>query len=59
VILALVASAAGAGRSWLLGRLESSEAAPAAAAPATVRVVALEPEVVASALHYSAAVKEF
>jgi RND family efflux transporter MFP subunit len=57
--LGLVAVAAGAGRSWLLGRLESSGAAPAAAAPATVRVVALEPEVVASALHYSAAVKEF
>ena len=56
-ILALVAAAAWAGRSWLLGRMRSSEAAPAA--PATVRVVTLEPETVVSALHYSAAVKEF
>src|SRR5271157_1322000 len=55
--LALVAAAAWAGRSWLLGRMRSSEAAPAT--PATVRVVTLAPEVVVSALHYSAAVKEF
>src|SRR5271166_5903302 len=55
-ILALVAAAAWAGRSWLVGRIRSSEAAPA---PATVRVVTLAPEVVVSALHYSAAVKEF
>src|SRR5271166_4993036 len=58
-ILALVAAAAWAGRSWLVGRIRSSEAAPAAPAPATVRVVTLAPEVVVSALHYSAAVKEF
>jgi RND family efflux transporter MFP subunit len=42
-----------------VGRIRSSEAAPAAPAPATVRVATLEPEVVVSALHYSAAVKEF
>jgi multidrug efflux pump subunit AcrA (membrane-fusion protein) len=58
-ILALVAAAAGAGRSWPVGRIKSSEAAPTAPAPATVRVVTLEPEAVVSALHYSAAVKEF
>jgi RND family efflux transporter MFP subunit len=58
VILALVTAVAGAGRSWLAGRIRSSEAAPGAPAPATVRVVSLLPEVVASALHYSAAVKE-
>jgi len=58
-ILALVAAAAWAGRSWLLGRIRSSQAAPAAPAPVTVRVVTLEPETVVSALHYSAAVKEF
>ena len=59
VILALVAAAAWAGRSWLVDRIRSSEAAPAVPAPATVRVVTLAPEVVVSALHYSAAVKEF
>jgi RND family efflux transporter MFP subunit len=59
VILALVAAAAWVGRSWLVGRIRASEAAPAAPAPATVRVVTLAPEVVVSALHYSAAVKEF
>jgi hypothetical protein len=32
--LALVAACAGAGRSWLVGRIRSAEAAPAAAAPA-------------------------
>ena len=58
-ILALVAAAAWAGRSWLVDRIRSSEAAPAVPAPATVRVVTLAPEVVVSALHYSAAVKEF
>ncbi len=58
-ILALIAAAAWAGRSWLVDRIRSSEAAPAVPAPATVRVVTLAPEVVVSALHYSAAVKEF
>ncbi len=59
VILALVAAAAGAGRLWLLGRIRSSDVAPGPPARVTVRVVTLGPEVVASALHYSAAVKEF
>lgn len=59
LILALVGGAAGAGRSWLVGRIRASTEAATAPAPATVRVVTLEPEVVASALHYSAAVREF
>ena len=56
-ILALVAAAAWAGRSWLVGRIRSSEAAPAVPAPATVPVVILEPEVVVSALNYSTAAR--
>ena len=56
--LTLVTVVAGAGRVWLAAQVGLLTAAPAAA-PAMGRVVALAPEVVVSALHYSAAVKEF
>ena len=56
--LAAVAAVALAGRAWLAARAESLAVKPAEPMPTTVRVAVLGPEVVATGLRYSAAVKE-
>jgi RND family efflux transporter MFP subunit len=58
LVVAMVTGAALLSRAWLSARADALATKPGLAAPATVRVVTLRPEVVASSLSYSAGVKE-
>jgi RND family efflux transporter MFP subunit len=58
IVLSVVAGVSVGGRQWMASAVRSREVVATDVAPASVRVLALQPEVVASGLRYSAAVKE-